>query len=79
AQEMAKLLQKTGEQRSLAVEILGPAPAPIAKLKGQYRYHFQLSAEGLDPIRELWRIVESDLPAAAGVEYVVDVDPVNMR
>ena len=30
-------------------------------------------------IRELWRIVEKDLPAAAGVEYVVDVDPVNMR
>jgi primosomal protein N' (replication factor Y) len=79
ALEMAKLLQKTAGKNSLAVEILGPAPAPIAKLKGQYRYHFQLSAKSLEPIRELWRTVEKDLAAPSGVEYVVDVDPVNMR
>ncbi|MGC1274308.1 MAG: primosomal protein N' [Planctomycetaceae bacterium] len=79
ALEMAGLFEKFAAAKGLSIEILGPAPAPIAKLKGQYRFHFQLSAETLEPIRELWRIVEKDLPAAAGVEYVVDVDPVNMR
>jgi primosomal protein N' (replication factor Y) len=79
AAEMADLLQRTAVEKSLRVDILGPAPAPIAKLKGQYRFHFQLSADTLDPIRELWRTVEPALPAAPGVEYVVDVDPVNMR
>ncbi|HEX6987820.1 MAG TPA: primosomal protein N', partial [Planctomycetaceae bacterium] len=79
ALEMADFFQKAAAERSLRVDILGPAPAPVAKLKGQYRFHFQLSADTLDPIRDLWRTAETDLPAAAGVEYVVDVDPVNMR
>ena len=79
ALEMAERFEKTSKEKSLGVEILGPAPAPIAKLKGQHRYHFQLSADTLDPIRQLWREVEKELPSAAGVEYVVDVDPVNMR
>ena len=79
ALEMAERFEKASAADSLGVTILGPAPAPIAKLRRQYRYHFQLSAATLDPIRDLWRKVESDLPSAAGVEYVVDVDPVNMR
>lgn len=79
ALEMSERLEKASKEKSLGVDILGPAPAPIAKLKGEYRYHFQLSADTLGPIRELWRVVEKDLPSAAGVDYVVDVDPVNMR
>ena len=79
AQAMAALLTKAAANQNLPVQILGPAPAPLAKLKGQHRYHFQLSAEGTAPIRQLWHSVEAELPTASGVEYVVDVDPVNMR
>lgn len=79
ALEMADRFEKAAAAHGLAIDILGPAPAPVAKLKGQYRFHFQLSADTLEPIRHLWRTTEKDLPAAAGVEYVVDVDPVNMR
>ncbi len=79
SQAMAEKLREAAAQMGDAVHILGPAPAPIAKLKSNYRYHFQLAAEDLTAIQELWRAVHSDLPQAPGVEYTIDVNPLNMR
>ena len=79
AQLTAALLREALAAKNLPVRILGPAPAPIAKLKSNYRYHFQLAAEELKPIQQLWRAVVDKIPKTSGVEYVVDVDPVNLR
>ncbi len=67
--------------RSIAsdVEILGPGPATVAKLKDNYRYQFQLSGSDFPSIRELWQKSISKLPKTRGVEFAVDVDPVNLR
>lgn len=61
------------------IRLLGPAPCPVAKLKDHYRYHFQLSAATLEPIQRLWREVAPQFPKSEEIEYVVDVDPINMR
>jgi primosomal protein N' (replication factor Y) len=61
------------------VHILGPAPAPVAKLQNHYRYHFQLAAETISAIQALWRKVLPELPQVPDVEYTIDVDPLNMR
>lgn len=76
---MVNEFRSVARERSLAVDILGPAPAPLAKLKKNYRYHFQLTADNPDWIRELWRTAEGKIPSAPGVEWVIDVDPINMR
>ena len=76
---MADKLREAGTQVGDAVHILGPAPAPVAKLKNFYRYHFQLAAEELTAIQDLWRKVQPDLPQAHEIEYTIDVDPLNMR
>ena len=79
AKAMAELLRKVSKETNSSVRILGPAPAPITKLKTLFRYHFQLSAPTLEPIQVLWRAVRGDLPQGKDVEYVVDVDPLNLR
>ena len=79
AQLTAALLCDGLAAKNLPVRILGPAPAPIAKLKSNYRYHFQLAAEELKPIQQLWRAVVDKISKTSGVEYVVDVDPINLR
>ena len=76
---MVNEFRSVAREGSLAVDILGPAPAPLAKLKKNYRYHFQLTADNPDWIRELWRMAEGKIPSAPGVEWVIDVDPINMR
>lgn len=77
--QMADKLREASTATGDAVYILGPAPAPIAKLKSYYRYHFQLAAEDLTDIQHLWRTVHSDLPQVHDIEYTIDVDPLNMR
>lgn len=79
AKAMAEHLKQVAKETNSPVRILGPAPAPLAKLKALYRYHFQLSAPTLDPIQTLWRAVRDKLPQGKDVEYVIDVDPLNLR
>ena len=62
-----------------SVWILGPAPAPISRMKNYYRFHIQLAAEGPEAIRDLWLSAASELPKHPAVELVIDVDPLNLR
>ena len=63
----------------VGIEHLAEKPAPVAKLKANYRYHIQLAAPRLESIQELWREGSRKLSATKEVEYQVDVDPINMR
>ena len=78
AREMANVLQRTAGEPS-KIRILGPAPAPIARVKNFYRFHLQLAAPDPRDIRELWLAAEKQLPRQAGVESVIDVDPLSLR
>ncbi|MFH5805204.1 primosomal protein N' [Alienimonas sp. DA493] len=79
ANEMANALTAAAKTKNLPVQILGPAPCAVARLQKNWRFHFQLSAENPADVRLLWRTVEPDFPTAGDVEYVVDMDPLNMR
>lgn len=76
---MADKLREAQAKSGEAVYILGPAPAPVGKLKNLYRYHFQLAALNLATIQDLWRKTQPELPQVPEVEYTIDVDPLNMR
>ena len=62
---------------SSGVEVLGPTPAPLARLRNRYRFRFVLRAADRKPLRDALLAV-----ARAGVHRLVrmaiDVDPVNM-
>jgi primosomal protein N' (replication factor Y) len=79
ARKMADLVRSAITAGGFPVRILGPAPAPVSRLKGSYRFHFQLSAVAVEHIQELWRAVADSLKPAGGVEFAVDMDPINMR
>ena len=79
AEEMAAVCRRAMTGLLSNVEVLGPAPAPVAKLKDLYRYHFQLAAPEISAIQSLWLEVQSDFPKCQDVEYTLDVDPLNMK
>jgi primosomal protein N' (replication factor Y) len=60
------------------VRLLGPAEAPVFRLKGYYRYHFQLQSPSPGVLHNLLRAVLPTLRTPAGVEFTLDVDPLNM-
>ncbi len=84
AERMAEAFQAA--QRALAesatpaapVRLLGPAEAPVFRLKGQFRYHFQLQSASPGALHQLLRAVLPTLRPPSGVEFTVDVDPLQM-
>ncbi len=84
-QESARLLakrsitlkSKTNSYES--IEVLGPAEAPIAKLRGQFRYHLLLKGLDHKTLNRFCHQVLGDqkwLPP--GVKISVDVDPLHL-
>src|SRR5207247_1453284 len=60
------------------VRLLGPAEAPVFRLKGYFRFHFQLQSPSAAALHELLRAVLPSLRPPGGVEFTLDVDPLNM-
>ncbi len=77
--DMSDVIRDVVQKRDLAIKVLGPAPCPITKLQSNYRFHFLLSAVDLNAVRILWRDLRPTLPTDRSVEFVVDVDPINLR
>ena len=72
--QSARLLAKVFPLES-GVEILGPAPAPLAKLRDRYRYRLLVkSAENNHSIIQKW-LSGTKIPSS--IRVVVDVDPVS--
>ena len=79
ARRIATLMRETAEKVAPEVRLLGPAPCPILKLRGHYRYHFRMQATDVQPLQRLWRAVRPNLSPAPDVELTIDVDPLDMR
>jgi primosomal protein N' (replication factor Y) len=79
ARRMADLIRSAISETNASIRVLGPAPAPVTRLKGRYRFHFQLSAERVEDLQNLWHSVGETLKPSGNVEFSVDVDPVNLR
>ncbi len=62
-----------------AIRILGPAPAPIARLRGLHRFHFQIAASDVATIAAVWKEAARNFETLRGVESTIDVDPLDMR
>jgi primosomal protein N' (replication factor Y) len=58
--------------------ILGPAPAPFAKLRGFYRFHIHLHHTDGEYLRDLVRSVSAAVKTPTEVQWIIDVDPIDM-
>jgi len=58
--------------------VLGPAPAPFARLRGKYRFHIQLQGPDDDLLRAAVRKAAVEVQTPEQVQWIVDVDPVDM-
>lgn len=78
AEELAAILRE--EERGVAYTILGPAPAPLYKLRNEFRWRLLLKSKDEREAKKYLR--EVVLPAVhypqRGVKISVDVDPQDM-
>jgi len=77
ADRSATWVRKRAGRTGRDLEVVGPAPAPIEKLHGRWRWHFLIRS---DSARELGALLQAYLdehrPGGRDVRVVVDRDPV---
>jgi primosomal protein N' (replication factor Y) len=73
----ARLTQALQARRAVA-RVLGPAPAPLARLKGEYRFQVQIQGPDGDKLRAAAGAATAEIPVPERVQWIVDVDPINM-
>ena len=77
AEQAMKLLRDKATALTTA-RLLGPAPCPIAKLRAKYRFHVLLSSPTPEQLRAAVRAAMPNLEPPEGVQWVIDVDPVDL-
>lgn len=61
------------------VEVLGPAEAPLAKLRGQFRFHLLLKGPQAGVINSFARqVLGNEQWIPTGIKILLDVDPMNL-
>jgi len=87
----AKMAQRVGQgiigilekwsKRGKEIQVLGPAEAPFAKLRGKYRWQILVKCKGAALLHYLLKEVEGlskRMLRSTGVTMIIDVDPYQM-
>ena len=77
ADVILRKLQTVRDQRPIECRILGPAPPPLARLRGKYRFHLIIQTDTPEPLNRLIVLATCDLKPPKDVQYVIDIDPMD--
>jgi primosomal protein N' (replication factor Y) len=72
------LERRAKDEKPLHVRLLGPAEAPVFRLNGYSRYHFQLQSPSSAQLHAVLREALASVRPPHGVDCTVDVDPLDM-
>jgi primosomal protein N' (replication factor Y) len=78
AQQLAAEIQMAFTARHVTARTLGPAPAPIAKLRDNYRFHVQFQSLDADGLRAAISGATSGAKPPDDVQWIIDIDPIDM-
>ncbi|MCR4411899.1 MAG: primosomal protein N' [Thermoguttaceae bacterium] len=78
AAHLAQRLAAAVHERSPDARVLGPAPAPFAKLRGLYRFQIHLQGPDGDALRGAVVAATAGLNPPDDLQWIADVDPIDM-
>jgi len=81
-EQLAKNLRIIGELKKIfstkEILLLGPAPAPLPKIKNSYRYHLILKANSVANLSKAVKFLEVNLKISSTIKQVIDIDPYSL-
>ncbi|MGR3179473.1 MAG: replication restart helicase PriA [Candidatus Anammoxibacter sp.] len=78
AAELTNKLRQCSVKKGNTVEVLGPVPASINKIKDKFRWHTILKAPKNSLLHSIIDDLNHDLSTSRGTQVIIDVDPGNM-
>lgn len=79
ATKIGEILRSSANELGLEIRLLGPAPCLVTRLKANFRYHLQMTAVELSSLQNLWLHAAPTIPNHPEIEFIIDVEPLNMR
>ena len=79
--EQARSILAGWPKRGKEIQILGPAPAPLSKLRGKYRWQILVKSKGTELLHYFLNKVEDltrGILRRSGVNMIIDIDPYQM-
>ncbi len=77
AESFVRRLQATRQSQGIDCRILGPAPPPLSKLRGKFRFHAILQTLEAEPLNRLILKSIAEIKPPKDVQYVIDIDPLD--
>lgn len=78
ADELIRKVQIEIGKVNAKIRVLGPAPPPIAKLRGHYRYHAMLVAQDAAAMNSILARIQATIKVPDEILYLIDIDPLDM-
>lgn len=80
AESLRDRLEAAARSLEAEVRVLGPAPPPIGKLRGKFRFHILLQSTDNAKLGQTVRIATAEIrsPAKDDIQFVLDIDPIDM-
>ncbi|MCB2193710.1 MAG: primosomal protein N' [Deltaproteobacteria bacterium] len=79
AQALARALERTRARLEPRAQILGPAPAPIARIQSRWRHLILIKSPTASAAASILRLARHQAgPPPSGVRLIIDVDPLNL-
>jgi len=78
SESAAELLQKLKQQHKTRVEVLGPSPAPLYRLRGRFRRQILLKSPTRNDLRRLISAWSTGHETPSNIREIIDIDPVDM-
>jgi primosomal protein N' (replication factor Y) len=78
ARTTADVLRRIKKETALNMEILGPAPALLGRIRGRYRWHILLKAAKRSSLRSALIQMKHQRVADVTVRTAIDIDPLEM-
>ena len=74
--DVARALARAAEPlRAAGAELFGPAPAPIARIRGRHRVRLLVRAPKGAPLQPALRAWAAAVPCPGPVRVTIDIDP----
>jgi primosomal protein N' (replication factor Y) len=79
SEQAAVLIRAIKQEMGTRTEVLGPAPAPLYRLRGRFRSQILLKDGSRIPLRQLLAEFRNRLELPQNVRLAIDIDPVEMQ
>jgi primosomal protein N' (replication factor Y) len=78
AKHLSDRIREQADRGDVALRLLGPAAAPIGRIKGRHRFHCLLFSQDHQGLKSAVRAATDNLKRPENVQWIVDVDPLGM-